>query len=165
MTSNLYRNIVIATDGSANSMKAISRGIEVAKVSGATVHVIHVVDSPSIISDVWTAGKDMIHEMMMSDGKKILSKAKKTIEDSGVEVKDVLLDGHPGEEIIKFAERNNIDLIVMGTLGKTGLEKFLMGSVAEKVVRHSRALSRIPVTLVAGGMRNLNNPCNSMIHT
>ncbi len=72
MTSNLYRNIVIATDGSANSMKAISRGIEVAKVSGATVHVVHVVDSPSIISDVWTAGKDMIHEMMMSDGKKIL---------------------------------------------------------------------------------------------
>jgi nucleotide-binding universal stress UspA family protein len=106
-----------------------------------------VVDSPSIISDVWTAGKDMIHEMMMSDGKKILSKAKKTIEDSGVEVKDVLLDGHPGEEIIKFAERNNIDLIVMGTLGKTGLEKFLMGSVAEKVVRHSK----VPVMIVRNG--------------
>ena len=50
-----------------------------------------------------------------------------------MEVKEVILDGYPSNEIIDFAENNNIDLIVMGTLGKTGLEKFLMGSVAEKV--------------------------------
>jgi nucleotide-binding universal stress UspA family protein len=144
MSSNLYRNIVIATDGSANSQRAISYGIWIAKLSGAAVHVIHVVDTPSLISEVWTAGKDMIYEMMISDGKKILSKAKKIIEDSGVEVKDVLLEGHPAEEIIKFAENNNMDLIVMGTLGKTGIERFLMGSVSEKVVRHSK----VPVMVV-----------------
>ncbi len=138
MSGDLFQNIVIATDGSENSLKAISCGIEIAKLSGATVHVIHVVDTPSAISDVWTAGKDMIHEMMISDGKKIISKAKKIVEDSGVEVRDVLLYGHPSEEIIKFAENNNMDLIVMGTLGKTGLDRFLMGSVAEKVVRYSK---------------------------
>ncbi|MDM7920243.1 MAG: universal stress protein [Methanosarcina sp.] len=134
----------IATDGSENSRKAISCGIEIAKISGATVYIIHVVDTLSVVSDIWTAGKDLIHDMMIRDGKKILSETKKTIEDSGVEVKDVLLNGHPGEEIIKFAENNNMDLIVMGTLGATGLEKFLMGSVAEKVVRHSK----VPVMVV-----------------
>ncbi|HOW15379.1 universal stress protein [Methanosarcina sp.] len=144
MSSELYRNIVIATDGSENSRKAISCGIEIAKISGATVYIIHVVDTLSVVSDIWTAGKDLIHDMMIRDGKKILSETKKTIEDSGVEVKDVLLNGHPGEEIIKFAENNNMDLIVMGTLGATGLEKFLMGSVAEKVVRHSK----VPVMVV-----------------
>lgn len=144
MSSDLYRNIVIATDGSENSQKAILCGIKIAKLSGATIHAIHVVDTPSVISEVWTAGKDMIHEMMIRDGKRILSETRKIIEDSGVEVKDVLLYGHPGEEIIKFAENNNIDLIVMGTLGATGLEKFLMGSVAEKVVRHSK----VPVMVV-----------------
>lgn len=138
MSGDLYRNIVIATDGSENSLKAISCGIEIAKLSGATVHVIHVVDTPSIISDVWTAGKEMVHELMISDGKKIISKAKKIIEDSGVEVRGVLLYGHPSDEIIKFAENNNMDLIVMGTLGATGLERFLIGSVAEKVVRYSK---------------------------
>ncbi|MDQ1276264.1 MAG: hypothetical protein QG610_1839 [Euryarchaeota archaeon] len=144
MSSDLYQNIVIATDGSENSRKAISCGIKIAKLSGATVYAIHVVDTLSVVSEIWTAGKELIQELMIKDGKKILSETKKIIEDSGVEVKDVLLDGHPGEEIIKFAENNNIDLIVMGTLGATGLEKFLMGSVAEKVVRHSK----VPVMVV-----------------
>ena len=138
MSSNLFQNIVIATDGSENSRKAVSYGLKIAKISGATVYIIHVVDMSSIVSDTWTAGKEMIYELMVNDGKKILSEAKKITEDSGVEAKDVLLYGHPGEEIIKFAENNNIDLIVMGTLGATGLEKFLMGSVAEKVVRQSK---------------------------
>lgn len=144
MSNELYRNIVIATDGSENSRKAISYGIEIAKISGATVYAVHVVDTLSVVSDIWTAGKDLIHDMMIRDGKKILSETRKIIEDSGVEVKDVLLNGHPGEEIIRFAEDNNIDLIVMGTLGATGLEKFLMGSVAEKVLRHSK----VPVMVV-----------------
>ncbi|MDI9396152.1 MAG: universal stress protein [Euryarchaeota archaeon] len=149
MSSNLYRNIVIATDGSENSLKAISCGIEIAKLSGATIHAIHVVDTPPAISKVWTAGKDMIYEMMISDGKKIMHKVKKIIKDSGVEVREILLYGHPGEEIIKFAENNNMDLIVIGTLGKTGLERFLMGSVAEKVLRYSK----VPVMVV----RNRNS--------
>jgi nucleotide-binding universal stress UspA family protein len=144
MSSDLYRNIVIATDGSENSRNAIYGGIEIAKISGATVYAIHVVDTLSVVSDIWTAGKELIHDMMIRDGNKILSETRKMIEDSGVEVKDVLLNGHPGEEIIKFAEENNMDLIVMGTLGATGLEKFLMGSVAEKVVRHSK----VPVMVV-----------------
>lgn len=144
MPSNLYKNIVIATDGSENSRKAISCGIKIAKLSGATVYAIHVIDTPSMVSEIWTAGRELIQELMIKDGKKILSETKKIIEDSGLEVKDILLDGHPGEEIIKFAEDNNIDLIVMGTLGATGLEKFLMGSVAEKVVR----FSKVPVMVV-----------------
>ncbi|HHV24120.1 MAG TPA: universal stress protein [Methanosarcina sp.] len=144
MSNDLYRNIVIATDGSENSQRAISCGIEIAKLSGATVHALYVVDTPSIISETWTAGKEVVHELIISEGKKVLSRVKKITEDSGVEVKEVLLEGHPSEEIINFAENNNMDLIVMGTLGKTGIEKFLMGSVAENVVRNSK----IPVMVV-----------------
>ncbi|MDD2339338.1 MAG: universal stress protein [Methanosarcina sp.] len=144
MSNDLYRNIVIATDGSENSQRAISCGIEIAKLSGATVHALYVVDTPSIISETWTAGKELVHELIISEGKKVLSRVKKITEDSGVEVKEVLLEGHPSEEIINFAENNNMDLIVMGTLGKTGIEKFLMGSVAENVVRNSK----IPVMVV-----------------
>ena len=144
MSSSLYRNIVIATDGSENSQRAISCGVEIAKLSGATVHALYVVDTPSIISETWTAGKEMVHELIIREGKKVLSKVKKIIEDSGVEVKEVLLEGYPSEEIINFAENNNMDLIVMGTLGKTGLERFLVGSVAENVVRNSK----VPVMVI-----------------
>lgn len=144
MSNSLYRNIVIATDGSENSQRAISCGVEIAKLSGATVHALYVVDTPSMISETWTAGKEMVHELIIREGKKVLSKVKKIIEDSRVEVKEVLLEGYPSEEIINFAENNNMDLIVMGTLGKTGLERFLVGSVAENVVRNSK----VPVMVI-----------------
>ena len=67
-------------------------------------------------------------------------------EATGIEVREVILEGHPSSEIINFADNNNIDLIVMGTLGKTGLDRFLMGSVAEKVIRGSK----VPVLVVRG---------------
>jgi len=56
----------------------------------------------------------------------------------GLEAEGIIVEGHPAEEIIKYAEENSIDLIVMGTLGKSGLDRFLLGSVADKVIRHSK---------------------------
>jgi len=144
MERELFRNIVIATDGSKNAQVAISHGIEFAKLSGAIIHALHVVNTPSAISESWTAGKETIYKIMKNDGQKAVSKIKKIGEASGVEVREVLLEGYPSSEIIDFAENNNIDLIVMGTLGATGLERFLMGSVAEKVVRGSK----VPVLVV-----------------
>lgn len=147
MTSELYRNIIIATDGSANNQKAISYGIKLAKFSGATVYAVYVVNTPSTISQDWTAGKETMYEVMREDGEKILSRVREIGDASGVPVKEILLEGHPSSEIINFAEKNNMDLIVMGTLGKTGIEKFLLGSVAEKVVRSSK----VPVMVVHNG--------------
>jgi nucleotide-binding universal stress UspA family protein len=146
MKSELYQNIVIATDGSENTEKAIYYGIEITKLSGATLYALYVVDTPSVISENWTIDKNLFYEMMRSEGDKILSKTKKIGENSGVEIKGVLLEGHPSSEIINFAEKNQMDLIVMGTLGKTGFDKFLLGSVAEKVVRGSK----VPVIVVRG---------------
>ncbi|AKB42548.1 MULTISPECIES: universal stress protein [Methanosarcina] len=144
MKRKLFRNIVIATDGSKNVQRAISHGIEFAKLSGAIVHALYVVNTPSTISENWTAGKETIYNIMKNDGQKAVSKIKKIGEASGVEVREVLLKGYPSSEIIYFAENNNIDLIVMGSLGATGLERFLIGSVAETVVRGSK----VPVLVV-----------------
>jgi nucleotide-binding universal stress UspA family protein len=85
-----------------------------------------------------------MYGILKTEAQKAISKVKEYGEASGVKVKEVLLEGHPSSEIIDFAENNDIDLIVMGTLGKTGLDRFLMGSVAEKVVRNSK----VPVMVV-----------------
>ena len=146
MKSDFYRNIVIATDGSENTQNAISHGIEIAKLTGANVFALHVVDTPSMISENWTIDQNLFYEMIKGEGEKILSEVKKLGEDSGVEIKGILLEGHPSNEITDFAEKNKMDLIVMGTLGKTGFDKFLLGSVAEKVVRGSK----VPVMVVRG---------------
>ena len=107
MERELFRNIVIATDGSKNVQRAISHGIEFAKLSGAIVHALYVVNTPSTISD-WTAGKETIYKIMKNDGQKAVSKIMKIGEASGVEVRGVLLEGYPSSEIIDFAENNNI---------------------------------------------------------
>ncbi len=144
MVSEFYRNIVVATDGSENSQRAISYGVEIAKLSGATVHALYVVDTTSFSSIPMDAGWEVMYETLRKEGEKAISEVKKHGEVSGVEVREVLLEGHPSNEIIDFAENNNADLIVVGTLGKTGLDRFLMGSVAEKVVRGSK----VPVLVV-----------------
>jgi nucleotide-binding universal stress UspA family protein len=81
---------------------------------------------------------------LKTEGEKAVKQVKERGEASGVEVREVISEGHPSNEIINFAKDSNADLIVMGTLGKTGLDRFLLGSIAEKVIRSSK----IPVLVV-----------------
>jgi nucleotide-binding universal stress UspA family protein len=147
MENEFYRNIVIATDGSENTQKAISYGIEIAKLSGAIVHALYVIDTSSYSTIPMDAGWEEMYEILKKEGEKAIFIVKERGEAAGVEVREVLWEGHPSTEIINFAEKNDIDLIVMGTLGKTGLDRFLLGSVAEKVVRNSK----VPVLVVRSG--------------
>lgn len=150
MTDEFYRNIVIATDGSENTQRAISYGIEIAKLSGAIVHALYVVDTSSFSVIPMDAGWEEMYEILRKEGEKAVYEVKERGEAAGVEVREVLWEGHPSTEIINFAENNDIDLIVMGTLGKTGLDRFLLGSVAEKVVRNSK----VPVLVVRSEERS-----------
>jgi nucleotide-binding universal stress UspA family protein len=81
-----------------------------------------------------------------SEGKEATAFVENAGKTANVEVESAILRGSPAEEILGFAERNDIDLIVMGTLGRTGIKGYLIGSVAEKVVRHSKK----PVLVVRG---------------
>ena len=69
---------------------------------------------------------------------------KKRLKTLGVEVEALILEGHPAEEILDFAEKQDIDMIVVGSLGKTDIERFLIGSVSEKVARNAK----VPVLVV-----------------
>ncbi|RNI14611.1 universal stress protein [Methanohalophilus sp. RSK] len=145
MASEIYKKILIATDGSTENKKAVSYGIELAKLSGARVYVTYVADTASFDSIPMDGGWEMMYELLEKEGKEITDKV---ISDTGddIEIESKLLEGHPGHEIIDFAESNGIDLIVMGTHGKSGLDRFLLGSVAEKVTRNSH----VPVMVVRG---------------
>ncbi|MCC4769059.1 universal stress protein [Methanosarcina sp. DH2] len=149
MTSEFYRNIVIATDGSENTQRAISYGIEIAKLSGAIVHALYVVDTSSFSSIPMSSdgGWEAMFEILRKEGERAVSAVKYQGEAAGVEIREVVWEGNPSNVIIEFSENNNIDLVVMGTLGKTGLDRFLLGSVAEKVVRSST----VPVMVVRSG--------------
>jgi nucleotide-binding universal stress UspA family protein len=140
----MFEKIMVATDGSEHSERAAKIGIEIAKLSGGTVTAIYVADvrRNSHLPDALLLVS--IRELLIKEGKEAVSVVEKAAKEAGVPVKKAVLEGNPGEEIAGFAVKNDVSLIVMGSVGRTGLDKFLLGSVAEKVVRNSK----VPVLTV-----------------
>ncbi len=146
MASKLYKNILIATDGSEYTKNSIDYGIELAKNTQAKLHIIYVIDTAAFASIPMDAAWESMYELLKQEGDEATRYAADKAEAEGIVTERNTMEGHPAEEIIKYAEKNSMNLIVMGTLGKSGLDRFLLGSVAEKVVR----ASKIPVLIVRG---------------
>jgi nucleotide-binding universal stress UspA family protein len=144
MVSKLYRKILIATDGSEYTKKAVDYGIDLASNAGEKLHVIYVVDTRAYGSIPLSAPIEYTYSLLRQEGDMAIKYVAERAKAAGLEVEGIIAEGHPADEILKYAENNSIDLIVMGTLGKSGLERFLLGSVADKVIRSSR----IPVIAV-----------------
>ncbi|WP_094228024.1 universal stress protein [Methanolobus psychrotolerans] len=147
MESELYKKIMIATDGSENANKAAISGIEIARLAEAKLYAVNVmpmiphlsyfgvpIEPPKKVS----TDEVNFHKQLEQDGINVLEIVKDMGSKAGVQVETVLLEGHPGSEIINFAEKNEFDLIVMGTLGRTGLDRVIVGSVASDVGRHAK---------------------------
>lgn len=149
MINSIYRKIMIATDGSEPVRRAVETAVEIARISGAKLYAVYVIASgglsiPSYPKDVgWERAA---FEYFRTEGKEATAYVESSGETANVEVESVIMEGSPANEIVDFAEKNDIDLIVMGTFGRTGIERFLLGSVAENVVRHSKK----PVLVVRG---------------
>jgi nucleotide-binding universal stress UspA family protein len=141
MDSSIFRKIMVATDGSELVRKAVDSAIEIAKSSNAKLYAVHVIaqgdyysSMPLSIDVEWMKAME---EHLRIQGKEAIDYVENAVRAANVEVEPVILEGNPANEIVDFAEKNDIDLIVMGTQGKTGIQRFLIGSVAENVVRHS----------------------------
>lgn len=143
----MFENIMIATDGSKHSDRAAGLGLEIARLSGGKVSIVYVADT----SKMSHLPDDMlllsIREILIKEGKEATARLEALAKKAGVAAEKSVIEGNPGEEIIRFAQENGASLIVMGSVGKTGLDRFLLGSVAEKVVRNSK----VPVLTVPGG--------------
>ena len=137
MEQELYKKIMIATDGSANTMRAIKYGIELARVAGADVCAVYVLDTSAFASMPMDAAWESMYELLRAEGNEALEYVEEKGRQSGVPVEGVVLEGHPAHEIVDYADENEMDLIVMGTLGKTGIDRILLGSVASKVAHTS----------------------------
>lgn len=145
MESKLYRKILIATDGSESARFAVDAGIELARLSGAKIQAVYVIDIFAYYSvprdPRW---EEAMYAQFRELGREAVSYVKTAAEDIGVEVEPLILEGHPAEEILNFAKKQDSDMIVIGSLGKTDIERFLIGSVSEKIVRNAK----VPVLVV-----------------
>ena len=149
----MYRRILVAVDGSGTSQLALAQGIELAKEPQARLRLIHVVDETgsehragATPNDFWRAARKA--------GERVLEEAKARAQKAGVEPETKLLEirtlgalvRRVASSIVAEAERWEADLIVIGTHGRRGLSKLVLGSTADGVVRTAGR----PVLLIPG---------------
>lgn len=136
-----FKKILVALDGSKNSFRALTKAIEIAKQTKATITCISVIQTYRTEMGIV---KTMAGEALSKKCKKFTSEAKARCRKNNVEFFDVIQYGQEGKEIVSFAEKNRFDMIVIGTRGRGFIKEALLGSTSNHVV-HS---SKIPVLLI-----------------
>lgn len=142
----MYGSILVPTDGSQEMAAVVDQAIELASLCDAEVHVLHVVDERAYLS-VPDDVRDTVQETLREDGESFTKSVASKAIAADLDVVRELRWGDPAAAIISYAVENEVNVIVMGTHGRTGYERYLLGSVAEKVVR----IAPIPVLTIAVG--------------
>ncbi|GAB3699223.1 universal stress protein [Halorubrum pallidum] len=140
----LYDRILVPTDGSAEGMRAVTHALDLAAVHGAVVHALYVIDTASYAGMPMDSSWEGVGDLLRDDAAEAVEAVEELAAETDLTVETAVAEGSPSREIIRHAEDAGCDLIVMGTHGRGGIDRLLLGSVAEKVVRGSS----IPVLTV-----------------
>jgi universal stress protein A len=145
-----FSKILYATDYSKASARALDEAIAMAKQNGAELLVLHVIDSvPPYVAAEDIGGAELymkLEQTTQQDAETSMNKLMEKLRKLKLNAKSLLLRGTPPEQIVRTAKNRRANLIVIGTHGRTGLSKLLMGSVANKVV----STAHCPVLSVHG---------------
>lgn len=143
----MYDDILIPTDGSDAVEIAIEHGFELAEKYDASVHALYVVDeTESGAAIVGSEAGSGTRTRSESAGRDALDELTEEGDRRAVSVSTVMVEGMPHKLIAEYAADNDIDVIVMGTHGRSGLSRFLSGSVTERVIR----MTDVPVFAAQG---------------
>jgi nucleotide-binding universal stress UspA family protein len=130
----LFERIMFPTDGSEYAARSEDFVMEIAKKFGSTVVAVYIIDDKLIYP----------FEVLEDEGKSILNKVTERGQVEDVKVEEVLIVGSPTHDMAKIVKKTNSDIVIIGTHGKTGLEKLILGSVAESALK----TVKVPVLLV-----------------
>ena len=145
----MYQRILVPVDGSATSTCGLDEAIKLAKLTGASLRLIHVVDAMTITTGLLPSAHygDEVPPEKKEAGQQILEHARTRVAANGVNVDTFLFDSvlpRVSETVVEQANAWNADLIVIGTHGRRGVGRVLLGSDAEQIVR----MAPVPVLLV-----------------
>ncbi|WP_136715445.1 universal stress protein [Halorientalis salina] len=129
----MYERILIPTDGSTGTAHVAMQAIDLAEQYGATLHVLNVVDSD--VSSMLGDGEST--DELEQQGQHAVERIETMANIHGVTAETAVRDGDPASEILDYADDIGADVIVAGTHGRTGVKRRLIGSVAERLVRHA----------------------------
>ncbi|WP_255151860.1 universal stress protein [Halorarius halobius] len=145
----MYDAVLVPVDGSDHALAAARHALGLAETYGATVHGLYVVDTgTSWLTVSKNEVREGLREVGEAEAEQALSDLEAVAADYDADLSTELREGDPDEEILAAADAHEVDLVVMGTHGREGLRRRLVGSVAERVVREADP----PVmTVTAGG--------------
>lgn len=145
----MFKHILVPVDGSATSMRAVSKAGELAKAFGSKVTAVYVID-PYPFTGVgadFAYGQSQYLNAATSEANTALDATKRALQEIGVQVETVLGEGHAVHEgILQAQENTGADLVVMGSHGRRGFEKLMLGSVTQRVL----GVVQVPVLVVRG---------------
>lgn len=136
---NKYKNVLVGIDGSDEANAAFNRALNIAQTEGATLHIAHVVDTQSLTTIDQYAPYNVSITDAQNYGEKLLDEYVEKAKAAGFEkINKVLEQGSPKRDLPgKVAETHEVDLIVVGATGLNAIERFLIGSVSENIVRRA----------------------------
>ncbi|SFS10124.1 Nucleotide-binding universal stress protein, UspA family [Halomicrobium zhouii] len=139
-----YDEVMIPTDGSESADAAVDPALELAARFDARVHAVHVLNVGDADVGVEHANSAALLARLRDHGESAVEAVANRAREAGVDVVTNVDGGYPASGILDYADENDVDCIAMGTAGRTGLNRFLLGSTTERVVRHAN----VPVLAV-----------------
>jgi len=136
-SSETIQKILVPTDGSDYSMRAAEYAISIAKTHDAQITITYVIDEVVIDQFSKPEERETVESELKTDGQRYIHYVMGLAEKEAVKSTSMLVKGRPFEQIVNLAKSLNVDLIVMGTYGRRGAERILIGSVAERVIEYS----------------------------
>lgn len=140
----MYDAILVPTDGSDAARKAALEGFALAEALDAKVHVLSVVDMELVNATTYTGTSPKNEARLRERAEENVNALADEAEERGLEAVRATRKGVPATRIVEYADEEEVDLTVMGTAGRGGFKRALIGSVADKVVR----TSPVPVVTV-----------------
>lgn len=129
----MYQHILLAADGSENSMRAANEALKIAKVSPkCKVTILFIIDIEKVKTEVLHASS--IDSLYMERRQKLVP-VEQLFETANIAVQVEMIHGTPGPEIVKYANSHDIDLVIIGSRGLNSLQEMVLGSVSHKVMK------------------------------
>ena len=134
----MFSKLLVPVDGSENSVRALEAAIFLSKKIDAHVTVMHVMQKPPT---VYIHPQKELEELLLNyrrEAEQILARCEEIGNRNGVELKKVIIEGDVASKILRFAEKEGLDMIVMGHRGSGRFKEMVLGSVSQKVLNHTK---------------------------
>jgi nucleotide-binding universal stress UspA family protein len=132
-----YERVLIPTDGSRAAGAAVDHGVAVAAATDATVHALNVVDLGALASRSGSGPPTALYEQFVERGEEATERIAERAREAGLDAVTEVREGFPGATLLEYAREADASFVAMGTHGRTGVERVVLGSTTERTIRRA----------------------------